>query len=72
MNETDDYEASPCQCCFADDACEFDIHVGEVCEECGELLEEIGWDLVEDDTLALCHPPPIDSPESETWRSFDD
>ncbi len=72
MSEAYYAPASPCQCCFADDASEFDIHVGEVCEECGELLEEIGWDLVEDETLSLCHPPPIDHPDSETWRPFNE
>ncbi|CAN5709730.1 hypothetical protein BH09VER1_BH09VER1_44180 [soil metagenome] len=70
MNEPYDAPAEVCQCCHADDASEYDIHLGEVCEECGELLEEIGWDLVEDETLALCHPPPID--DSETWHPFNE
>lgn len=63
--------ADPCQCCFADDASEYDIHVGEVCEECGEELENIGWWLVECPSLGLCHPPPIGSIEADA-PPFDD
>ncbi len=63
--------AEACQCCHADDASEFDIHVGEVCDECAEDLEEIGWELVEDPELGLCHPPPLGSPEADLWPYFE-
>jgi len=62
--------ATMCQCCHADDACEYDLHVGEVCQDCGELLEEIGWGLVEHPVLGLDHPPPLGSPEATQWPHF--
>lgn len=63
--------AEMCLCCHADDACEFDPHLGDVCEECGEDLEIIGWWLVEHPALDLCHPPVLGSFEAEIWPYLD-